>query len=52
MIQEENKWKYKFNKDGKYTFEIVFKDIITDVVVIDVSVLEFLGICHDTDGTR
>ena len=31
MIQEENKWKYKFNKDGKYTFEIVFKDIITDL---------------------
>ena len=33
MIKENNKWKIDFNflKDGKYMFEIIFYDIITDL---------------------
>ena len=30
IIKENNKWQYKFNKIGKYMFEIVFNDNITN----------------------
>ena len=30
VIKEDNKWKYNFNKTGKYMFEIIFNDNITN----------------------
>ena len=31
VIKDNNDWKYNFKKEGKYTFKIIFNDIITNM---------------------
>ena len=39
VIKEHKKWKYNFNKTGKYMFEIIFND---NIINYKVSFSEFL----------